>query len=269
LKKLLTIWIVIALPAAAWAVTGGPGDFSVRDFLATEAVGVNTAAYDQLVEELHQKRRHFKKEREFVRYVFKLTHQRFLKQYSEFASMDALFTNGTYNCLTGTILYSLLLKESGISHEIIETNYHIFLIAHTGQGDVLLEATDPVGGFVVTPEAIERRKESYQLRSSSRRAYEFSFHLLREVSPSELVGLLYYNRSVEAYNQRQLVESVSFFEKAAQYYHSERMDALAGILYQAVRESALSETDKKKYAQQLKALCAKSAATTPVASLNP
>jgi hypothetical protein len=98
----------------------------------------------------------------FCRALFNRTRQQFFRRYTPYASFGETLNNGKYNCLTGTALYALLLDHFNIQYSIIETNYHIFLLAHTQEGTVLFEATDPTDGFVTDPKQIEQRVKLYK-----------------------------------------------------------------------------------------------------------
>jgi hypothetical protein len=188
--------------------------------------------------------------------VFAKTHQNYLKKYVQYASVDELFTSGSYHCLTGTILYSLILTELGIEHEVIETNYHIFLIAQTSEGEVLIETTDPASGFVDSPFAIEQRINSYKqqnLEASNTKFsyYKFNAAIFNRVDLAEMKGLLCYNASVDLFNQKKLKESVHYLVKANQYYSSARIDEFSQLLLLALQQSTLEPDEKKEYMKAL------------------
>jgi hypothetical protein len=87
---------------------------------------------------LSEKREAFKNEELFLSHVFTKTHQRFLKRYTEPSSFNDLLKDGNYNCLTGTALYALILEHLHFRYQVIETNYHIFLLVTTENGQVLI-----------------------------------------------------------------------------------------------------------------------------------
>lgn len=199
------------------------------------------------------------REKEFLQLVFTKTHQAYLKHYVAYASVDNLFTDGSYHCLTGTVLYSLILTELGIDHEVIETNYHIFLIAQTTEGEVLIETTDPASGFVDSPLEIEQRISSYKLQNleasnAKLSYYKFNTAIFNRVDLSEMKGLLYYNNAVDLFNQKKLKESVHFLVKANQYYSSSRIDEFSQILLLTLQQSSLEYAQKKEYMKALVAL---------------
>lgn len=185
-----------------------------------------------------------KRENDFIRFLFSKTHQEYLKRYEEYAPISDLFHSGSYNCLTGTILYALLLDHFQIPYQVIETNYHIFILAETEQGKILIEATDPINGLVTNALEIESRIREYKenfipTTDLKRDYYQFTFELFRSVSLKELQGLLYYNKAVDAFNHQDLQKSAQSLKKAHAFYSSPRIDEFSQILLLSLQQSNL------------------------------
>lgn len=207
-----------------------------------------------------ERKKQSKSDREFLEYLFAKTHQRYLRHYTEYAAFDALAKNGTYNCLTGTALYAMLLDHFNFKYRIIETNYHIFLLANTGDGDVLFEATDPARGFVSDPEAITRRVTLYkensitQAASSEKTLYHYPFSLYNEVSLNQVVGLLQYNKAIAAYNNHQPGLAINYLGKAITVYNSPRIEAFSKIILLSVMHSELEASIKEACVKKIQLL---------------
>ncbi len=191
--------------------------------------GVSAGAkVEAVLEKLRAKRT--KSDHQFLRAVFNITHRQLLKQYEQYASFDEIFESGKYDCLTATTLYSALLKDLGYQYTTIETDFHIFILVHSAEGDVLFESTDPLDGFVNQPDQIEARIASFKADSMS--------PLFREVSNTELIGLLYYNQSVKAFNNREWSRSLELLSKARSCYQSSRISELETLLANVMTEVA-------------------------------
>lgn len=227
--------------------------FYLQTFLSADRQNVSAElSFESFLKKLEKKRASIKKEKDFVRYVFTKTHREYLKNFESFASFNSLFHTGEYNCLTGTILYAIILNHFSIPHEVIETNYHIFIMVTTKQGKILLEATDPLNGFVESASNIEKRIASYKqntLTASNSKLtyYQFDFDLFNSVTMDELRGLLYYNKAVDSFNHQQLEESVHFLVEAHQLYASSRVNEFSMILTLAVQQSNWDAKVKEKY----------------------
>lgn len=224
----------------------------LRTFLTDGQYASEISSFDSFLKKLERKKASIKKEKDFVRYVFSKTHQEYLKKFSQSASFKNLFRDGSYNCLTGTILYSIILNHFEIEYEVIETNYHIFLTVETGQGKVLLEATDALNGFVDTPQSIEEHISQYRQNTlyasnSKLTYYQFNFELFNPVSLEGLQGLLYYNMAVDSYNRQNLQKAIQFLVKAHKLYSSSRIDEFSQILLLSLQQSNLDAETKTEY----------------------
>jgi hypothetical protein len=197
-----------------------------------------------------------KSEVQFLNSLVKNTHQQFLKTYKPYTQINEPFETGTYDCLTGTALFSLIFTELGIHHKMIETNYHIFLLIESKEGRVLLETTDRLFGLKVKSKEVDQWLEKYQqntLTASSTNSvyYQYKADLFREISLNQLPGLLYFNQAVVAFNSHDLATCVDQLEKAKRTYDNPRIKELALIVTEAVSASLLSEKEKYSLLIQL------------------
>ena len=76
--------------------------------------------------------------------VFQSTHRQFFKTYSYKTNFKDIALNGNYNCVTASLLYSLVLDDLGYSHYVLETEDHAYIVAKLEKGEVVLETTDPL-----------------------------------------------------------------------------------------------------------------------------
>lgn len=228
----------------------------LNTFLSADKTSYSAQSFDAFLKKLEKKQNTVKQQSDFVHYLFSKTHQQYLKKYEAYTPMSNLFKDGSYNCLTGTILYALILNHFQIPHQVIETNYHIFILAETQQGNILLEATDPINGFVTNPIDIESRITTYKANSvratnSKANYYQFNFELFNPVTITELRGLLYYNMSVNAYNQQNMQESVEYLQKSHMLYSSSRIDEFSQILLLAVQQNKMEPNLRVEYLKTL------------------
>jgi len=256
LKKGVLIGLIFLLPLLAIANHGPDKDFSVepnlKAFLSAGHYSAQSVkSFESFLLKLDKKNTSVKSERAFIRHIFEKTHHRFLKNYEAYASLDETFDNGSYNCLTGTILFSLLLHHYNIDHQVIETNYHIFILAETAEGQILLEATDPLNGFVTSAKEIEARITIYkqnqvQEQQRDKSYYKFRFELYNAVSLDELRGLAYYNNAVNSFNQKHLEVAVQNLVKANELYFSYRIEEFSQIMLLSLQQSDLDLKTKEK-----------------------
>ena len=184
-----------------------------------------------------------------LRKTFRRVHSRYLKSYEAYSDFDKIFQAGKYDCLTATALFSHVLNELGYSYEIIETNYHIFLMVNTSRGEVMIETTDRIGGFVTDRKTIAKRTGDYRKNvltatASDRFTYQYSFNLYQSLSSEKISGLLYFNQAVKAYNKQEWLACAKQLEKANALYSSPRCAELGHILIRTVLESEMNEETK-------------------------
>jgi len=119
LKKLVIIAVLLlSLPSFGFEPGPAvPNSSYIHSFLSIDEQNLSTSSsFDAFLKKLEKKQHSLKKEKDFVRFIFTKTHQEFLKEYKAYASFNELFSTGDYNCLTGTILYALVLNHFGIEH---------------------------------------------------------------------------------------------------------------------------------------------------------
>lgn len=207
------------------------------------------AKVDRHVADLTKAKSKFDSEREFLEYVFQFTHRKMLKTYVAYTQFNELVETGKFDCLSATALFSVIFDRLNIDYQIQETNYHIFLLAETQNGKVLLETTDRLNGFVAHPEKIEQRIQAYrqnQLATENKNFYEYQADIFQPVSADRLVGLLYFNQAVRLYNQRDFIECGNKLDEAIARYETPRTDELAVILVHSINASNLAPAEKSK-----------------------
>ena len=187
-----------------------------------------------------------KSDRHFLRQVFYITHRQVLKHYDQYSEFGELFSSGRYDCLTATALYSLLLTHYGYPHQVIETNFHIFLLVQSNDGTLLIESTDPLDGFEFQKEKINNRISQYltdQEAAIANMQHPISYSIFNEVSRDQLTGLLYYNQCVNAFNEQRWNDAISLLDESKRYYQSPRIVEMENILFSVL---ASIEIEKAK-----------------------
>lgn len=233
--------LFIALPL------GLCGQATLFQELLNTSPGVNSkvdSELDNFIVELKDKRT--SSDIEFVNQIFKKSHRKYFRVYKPYVKFSETLEARVYDCLTASSLLAGILQEFDFDVRIIETNYHIFLMISTEEGEILIESTDRYDGVITDASQIEKRisqyKENLPLQASADPAkdyFDFTMKLYQTVSPNQLPGLLYFNQAVVAYNQRNLQECVSLLEASNHYYESQRTVEFTSILVNTIIESQL------------------------------
>ena len=183
--------------------------------------------YDGFVNELKLKQLKWNDKHRLLKKIFFQVHKEYLKKYVPYQSFQDLFETGTYGCLTGTALYAFLLDELGFEYEIIETNYHMFLLINADGHQYLIESTDPLNGFVYETKEIEKRIEAALEQNKSKEGQKgFSYDIYKSISYVELIGLQYYNTAVNSYNSGNLALALYSLNEASKFDRSQRIKEL-------------------------------------------
>jgi len=212
------------------------------------------------VEKLSHRKGSYKDEISFLQHIFSKTEQRFLKEYRTTTTFDQIFSNGVYNCLTGTALFALVLDHFDYNYQIIETNYHIFLTVSIGDRQVLIETTDHLNGFVTDPKAIAERISSYRLGNSATASsdekvyFRYKASLYNSISLENILGLLQFNLAVDSYNHHDVRSSIGYLLSAYTFYNSERIEEFSRIIVLTILEGKFSIAEKNEMLAKLKSI---------------
>ncbi|MEH0157197.1 hypothetical protein V6R21_24000 [Limibacter armeniacum] len=197
-------------------------------FLATES-GMSGETLTDIKKDLNSfigylksKNEKYKKDESFLKLVFKEVQKRYLKSYTPVSTFANTMQYGKYDCLTGTMLYAVILKALDYDFAVYETNYHVYLKTQTEEGKVILfESTDPYKGFESSDYRISKREKGYALRQGGSFSYTKSIHQV--VSLKELAGLQYFNLAVESFNNRDYDTALLDLKKTSVFYYSNRL----------------------------------------------
>jgi hypothetical protein len=255
--------LIAFLLMVATLAMGGSGDVWIT--ASTENARIVDERVSKMLDRLSNKT--YKDNREQLRIIFTRTQKEFLHRYKQYASMDEL-ASGEFDCLTATSLFAEILGRTGYDYRIVETNYHIFLLVATSEGEVLIETTDRFKGFITSPGLVAARIQSYRDESPSKRdskkTYEYNFDLYHEISTEQLAGLLYFNQAVSAYNSRNWSLCSERILMAERHCDSPRIKALASVLLCTAYTMPMTKEERQYILENLKRI--ETASGSPIAS---
>jgi hypothetical protein len=211
-------------------------------------------AYRDFVDHLAKKRNKGLSDEDFLNFLFYRTHKVYLKRYEGHTSFSQVMNEGKYDCLTGTVLYALLLKEFDFPFTVVETDYHIYLLVSGEETTVLLETTDPINGFISDRETIENKISDINERNKtlSEQYLTFQSDSRNFTDLNKLAALQYYNASVLAFNSGQIIASIDQLEKARVYDDSPRFKNFGKLLAKRlVNTEEVDQQTKVKYLVKL------------------
>lgn len=181
-----------------------------------------------------------KKEKKKVKVIYEEVHASLMVKYEEEAYFPDLFKNGNFNCVTGSMVYSLVFSEFDIPYSIQKGMNHVNLVAFPETHTILVESTDSEEGL----KAMDKNAKSAYVDQLSRGKLItpeqrtqgnitsiFMQYALSEsdIDEYELASYQYFNRGVFLVKELNYEEAHKAFEKA--YYLKPGLE-LAGMLLQ-------------------------------------
>jgi len=166
--------------------------------------------------------------------IFDDIHSAFLNHYNLVADFEKIFIDGTYNCVSASALYSLILTKMKIHHAIRETVDHVYVIVDPDNTHFLFETTDPSGGYWKIDDPFKKNYIDFLIKqkiitqaelnsSTVGQVFEKYYYRDEAINVFQLAGLQYYNQGVEALTKSDESGALKSFEKAYILYPSERI----------------------------------------------
>jgi len=207
---------------------------------------------------LHKRHKHTT-ELSFLYRVFNGIQTRQLVKYEKYSTFQSLMNGGTYDCLTATALYAIILKKMNYSLEVKETAAHSYLVVNVDGKKVLFESTDREDGFVSDYKAVKEKELKYarQTRPGDENFSGLSGQVSegksiatysQSINITQLAGLHYYNQAVVAYNNKNFKTTVNTLEKAYMLYPSKRIfTLLITSIHEVLRSPNITNKEIKRY----------------------
>ncbi len=160
-----------------------------------------------------------------IKEIYKKVHATFFQKYSEEVAFSDIFSNGNYNCVTGSALYALVLQHFNIEFLIKKTPVHVYLIADPQGDQVAIEATASIKGLIVYDERFKKNYVDYLKENKLISENEYKTNSIDELFEKnyskavtidliQLTALQYYNKGIFQFNLPDYKESLKSLEKA-------------------------------------------------------
>ncbi len=210
-------------------------------FLAVNAKSTEFGPkWANLVNELDRIATKEKKPLKVLRQVFQRTQQNILRVYTEHATVSQMLSEGKFDCVSGSAALALLLERYGFDFEIIETDYHVFILVTLEGSRIVLESTLRVGGMITSSSGIKTYLSKYKSdgfsdsyitnhRIGDLKPNFFDNTIFRSVSLIQLAGLQYYNDAISLFNKQAYEDASKQLVKASELYPSERIVGLRSM----------------------------------------
>ncbi|UXX80951.1 hypothetical protein N7E81_07540 [Reichenbachiella carrageenanivorans] len=260
MKKILIGLVLLTLHATTSQATGDKylssdtklGLFIRSEFddLSPEEVLAYEQNYAVLLTKLKEKQKLYKSDAAFLKHVFYTVHRKMLGEYEQYVTFSEIFKKEKkYDCVTGTAMFALVLDELGVSYEVHETDYHVYLVAFAGGKEYLFESTDPLNGFAWEPKEIAERRmfvNEESIRINTKLAMsglasddvdlQGATYIDNVVDLRQLAGLHYYNQALKHFNNNDLRDAYRMIIIAQGIYPTPRIKGASAFMFAAAFE---------------------------------
>ena len=193
-----------------------------------------------------------------LRRLFFAVQETFLKEYVLYSSFFQTIDSGKFDCLTGSVVYAVLLdeiKQKGnfnYTYQLVQNPIHVFIkIELSDESEMIFESTSLEKGFITTPKGIdfylqEQTKRVEQATQNKILVVENKNELNNLVTLEDASALLYFNQGVLFFNQRKFGKSLKMAKNAFFYQKNEAFyDLITLSLQELLKNNSISEKEYK------------------------
>ncbi|MEX2370446.1 MAG: hypothetical protein WD578_05515 [Bacteroidales bacterium] len=211
--------------------------------------------YQSVFSTLQQKKVERKKEARKVKLTYGIVHNQFLDKYVASSYFPAAFNNGTYNCVTASMIYAMVFDELQIPYRVMASTSHVYLVANPGINSIVIETTNPSfadqlftgeykRNYINHLRASKMISEQELKNKSVDELFEANFNEVHEVQPGELPGIQYYNRGYQKFEEDAIQEAYELFKKAWFFFPDKQVDYLLSVsLLMLIESSEFNELE--------------------------
>lgn len=193
-----------------------------------------------------------------LRRLFFAVQETFLKEYILYSSFYQTIDSGNFDCLTGSLLYAVLLEEIkqkgnfDYTYQLIQMPTHVFIkIELSDKSEIIFESTNLEKGFIATPKAIDFYLQE-QAQQAQILAQDETLLTLNDKKGNNLVtlenasALLYFNQGVSFFHQRKFGKSLKMAQNAYSHQENELFYHLVNLsLQELLKNNSISEKEYK------------------------
>ena len=96
-----------------------------------------------------------------IKKVFAAIHDQMLDKYVEKAIFSDIFLNGSYQCVSSSMLYSYVFDNLKIPYEIEFEPGHVFLITYPESSKIVVQTTNPMKGVMIYDQNFKSKYVNY------------------------------------------------------------------------------------------------------------
>lgn len=172
-----------------------------------------------------------------VKAIYEDVHKDFFEQYRVQNRFNEIFETGRYNCVSSSALYAIFLEELDIPFTIKEKPTHVYLIAYPKSDRIIVESTDPSGGFIkyngIYKQEFVNRMAKAKLISNAEvnsksvdELFDEYYFYDTDITLKELVGIQYMNDALYRIDDKDFKGAHRQMEKARMFYKNDKVAML-------------------------------------------
>jgi hypothetical protein len=202
-------------------------------------------SYNSIFEILNKDKLGKKKNKKDIERIFELIHDRLFEKYSETDYFPQIFTKSTYNCLTASILYSLVYGRLQIPYKIYQTPNHVYMVMQPGDNSIILETTNPnikkeiydqdyKEEYVQKLKSVKIVSENESLSKSLDEIFHEKYYKSLEADFDNLFGFQYLNKGLSKLKENDISTAYELFQKAYFFFPDPQ---LKRVLYSSLMQN--------------------------------
>lgn len=236
---------------------------AIDENLSAETSEIYYNTYLRIFEELDRKKADSKNVVKKIKLLKTILHKNFLKEYVINEYFPVTLRLGTFNCVSASIIYALVLEKLSIPYKLMTTSNHVYLIANPGENSIPIETGNPnVRGTIFLEEFKQQfsrylnssdliNKAEYRNKSIEEIIIE-QFSDVNEVKFDNLPGFQYYNKALSKIQEKEIHKTYELCQKA--YFFSPDPQAeilLYNTLFSVIEKSDYSNISDVDYLAQI------------------
>lgn len=203
------------------------------------------------------------KESKQVKKVYSSIHDQFLKKYDIKSFFSQIFSTGLYQCVTSSMLYTVVFSDLNIPFEIKELPNHVYLTAFPETSKIVVETTNPIEGIKTYDRHFKAKFNKYlldyklisQIESDTTDTDELFYRYFEKpklIDKMQLASIQYANMALLELEKQNGIAAFRLMNKSYYLYPNEKNSFLLLIsLALTIEQMSVAQTDYASYIGKL------------------
>jgi hypothetical protein len=220
-------------------------------------------SFQSFFEIIQKKKLGKSKNKKDIEKIFTLVHEHFLHKYDDIEHFPDIFTKGSYNCVSASILYALIFDQLQIPYKIFQTPNHVYLVVHPGNESMIIETTNPdikkeyftqeyKKEYLQKLKSVKMVTENESLSKSIDEIFQEKYYKGHESEFNNLFGFEYMNKALSCLDSDVKDGTYEMFQKAYFFFPDPQIrSVLYKSLIQRINKCKFKEVSDIDYLVQL------------------